>query len=451
MTGSTMVSRHGSALRQAPGIIVVVALVFALGLRFGVTLGILPRVGTYADIPLVWGAFVMAILVHRGVYGPARVLCVWIGAFAFAVFVSWAVHPSELIRPLLFLMLMGEPFAAVAALWVAPPSLWTRRVIGFTAVGLLAVQIPVAAAQFVLGTGDDRVQGTLSGAFAGAHVLGGVCLVGAAWLFLRREGSANWRLPLAVGLLVIPLISDAKQVLLASPALLLGVPFRRRWRIWMASLVVVGLLAFIALAALPGSGYARDVVRATFSSDGGKAIAGRIVMRELTEDVGSILFGKGPATTVSRAAFLTIEGFVREDSPLRRLGLAPSPITQEVFSATLSVGGAYSSFQSGVSSGLGVLGDLGLFGSIAYLGMFGTVFVAVRRLDTRESIAIAGSWAVFFVLGFAFDWWEQPPMGVLLATLSGLALTGEPGVIATDEKRVADVDLEPSPVGPGPD
>jgi hypothetical protein len=39
----------------------------------------------------------------------------------------------------------------------------------------------------------------------------------------------------------------------------------------------------------------------------------------------------------------------------------------------------------------------------------------------------AGAWAMFAVLGFVYDWWEQPPFSVFLAVISGLALV-DPGV-----------------------
>lgn len=410
-------------IADVPAAAVFVALVSALGLRFAVTFHVLPRAATYADIPLVWAAFLAAIVIRRGRAGDAGTLCRWISAFVVAVAVSWIVHPSELLRPLLYVMLVGEPFAAVAAMWIAPASARLHRLVTLGVIGLLAVQLPVAAVQFVVGSGADRVQGTLSGAFAAAHVIGAVAVIGGAWLLLREEGSMPLRLAIGGGLLLIPFASDAKQVLIASPAMVAGVPYREHRRVWFGILVAVVVGAVVALAALPGSGYARVDVADAFSSDGGKVVAARIVLRAMSEDVGSVVFGKGPAETVTRTAFLTAGGYLREDSPLRAIGLETSPITMEVLEATIAVGGEYSSFRSGVSSALGVLGDLGVVGVVVYLGMLWTVFVSVRRLRSRESIAIAGSWAMFFVLGFVFDWWEQPPVGLLLATLSGLALT----------------------------
>jgi hypothetical protein len=73
-----------------------------------------------------------------------------------------------------------------------------------------------------------------------------------------------------------------------------------------------------------------------------------------------------------------------------------------------------------------VLGDLGLFGVVAYLGLFLSVYLALRRTPGPAAVAAAGGWAMFGVLGLVFDWWEQPPFSVFLAVLTGLALTTSP-------------------------
>ena len=82
------------------------------------------------------------------------------------------------------------------------------------------------------------------------------------------------------------------------------------------------------------------------------------------------------------------------------------------------------SFNSGLSSALGILGDLGLAGTAAYAALYGSLFIAVRRLRSPEAVAATGGWAMWGVLGLVFDWWEQPPLSLVLAVLSGLALTG---------------------------
>jgi hypothetical protein len=70
-----------------------------------------------------------------------------------------------------------------------------------------------------------------------------------------------------------------------------------------------------------------------------------------------------------------------------------------------------------------VLGDLGVAGAATYAVLFGSLFLALRRLRSPEALAATGGWAMWAVLGFVFDWWEQPPFSLVLAVLSALALT----------------------------
>jgi len=137
----------------------------------------------------------------------------------------------------------------------------------------------------------------------------------------------------------------------------------------------------------------------------------------------SLAFGEGPAETVSRAAFLTTPLQLQSDSPLRSLGLKPAKLAVEVQAQATQVSGGRTSFNSGVSSMLGVFGDLGVFGAVAYAGLvFSVVRVLWGRRTALATTATAG-WAMFAVLGFVYDWWEQPPFTVFLGVLTGLALT----------------------------
>ena len=79
-----------------------------------------------------------------------------------------------------------------------------------------------------------------------------------------------------------------------------------------------------------------------------------------------------------------------------------------------------------MSSTLGVFGDLGIFGLSAYVGLLVSLFLGLRREVSPEGKAAAAGFALFMVLGLVFDWWEQPPFGVVLGVLAGLALTASP-------------------------
>ena len=76
-----------------------------------------------------------------------------------------------------------------------------------------------------MGIGDD-VQGTLQGAGAGHHVIGAVATVGAIWIAAMSRYPIAWRCVAVALLASIPFLADAKQVVLALPAILII----GRWR-----------------------------------------------------------------------------------------------------------------------------------------------------------------------------------------------------------------------------
>jgi hypothetical protein len=161
---------------------------------------------------------------------------------------------------------------------------------------------------------------------------------------------------------------------------------------------------------------------------------------KLESDPSSVAFGKGPAETVSRAAFMTTDLFQTEGSPLSVLGLAPASLATEAADTALATSGGGTSLNTGTSSALGVLGDLGVFGIVVYAGLCLSVFLRLRRSRSPEGIAAACGFALFLVLGLIDAWWEQPPIGVFIAVLAGLALTDP------SEVRRRDRPAELSPV-----
>ena len=418
----------GLAAVTAPaGAWALAALLTALTFRGLVTLGALPSIATYLDIPLAWGALAVALLQGMPQSPAARRAARLLALLAVAVFVAWAFHPSEPIRPFLYLALLGEPFAVVAALLIDPPGPRLRRAIVRTVAALVAVQVPIAVYQVLRYGIADPVQGTLYGAGAGAHTMAGVVAIGAIWALKGRSGAfALRRLPLGAGMLVVPFLADAKQVILALPAALLATNWRHGW---LRSLIPVGMIAaaLVSLVFLyPAGRYAIGYLHQTREGDGGKTEAAALVWTDLRADPTALAFGRGPAETVSRAAFLTTDLLQGEQSPLRIFDLRPARIALAVQEDALARSGGGTSFNGALSSALGVLGDLGLVGAAVYVTLVGSLFFSLRRLTSPEALAAAAGWAVFAVLGLVFDWWEQPPFSLFLAVLSGLALS-EPG------------------------
>jgi hypothetical protein len=232
-----------------------------------------------------------------------------------------------------------------------------------------------------------------------------------------------------ITLMVIPFIADAKQVILATPAVLLaaGAGTSRGLAVARSALVAASVVALFLLA--PAGNTTEKFIERSGQGQGGKQATADFVWRHIHQEPPSIAFGLGPAETVSRAAFMTTDLFQRGGSPLATLGLKPATLAVQAQGTALEASGGGSSFNGGESSALGVVGDLGFFGILVYAGLVLSLFLRLRRERSPEGVAAAAGLAMFVVLGLFFDWWEQPPFGVFIAVLAGLSLTrsSEPG------------------------
>src|SRR5436190_1145927 len=133
----------GVATLTAPsGAWVLCALVAAIGFRGLVQLGVLPSVATFIDLPLAWGALAVGLLKRRSSSRLLTMILRFLAALALAIVLAWAFHPSEVLRPVLYLALLGEPFAIIGALLADPPSPRMRLALERTLLVLLIVQLP---------------------------------------------------------------------------------------------------------------------------------------------------------------------------------------------------------------------------------------------------------------------------------------------------------------------
>jgi hypothetical protein len=404
---------------------VLAALVATMTFKGLTTLGLLPSVAAFVDIPLAWSALLVALLNGRQWSPFVRSQLRWLLVLAVAVMLAAAFNGSQVLRPILYLALLGTPFAIVGALVADPPSARMRSALEWSLLALVLVQIPFAALQLVtLGPADD-ITGTLYGASAGPHVVSAVIVVGAIWILVggRRQGLGLFRLPLVALLITIPFVADAKQVIVALPAIAIAATWRagRLAFVARAALVIAAVVTLFAF--VPAGRQAATFIDQNRSGEGGKQATASLVWAKLREDPVSLAVGKGPAETVSRAAFMTTSVLQKEDTPIKSLGLEPAVIAEEAWAAVTHAPQLETSLNSGVSSMLGVLGDLGVIGFAAYAGLLVSLFVGLRSETSAEGIAAASGFAMFIVLGLVFDWWEQPPFGIVLGVLAGLSLS----------------------------
>ena len=407
------------------------AVIAALTFRALSTLGILPEVAAYFDIPLAWGALLVALSKRRPVSpGAARHLRVLLLLLA-AVAMSWLFNLSEVLRPVAYAALLAAPFAVVGALLLDPPTRTQRRLLVNVAAALAAVQVPLMYGQYFAFGGGDRMQGTLYGAGGGAHLTSAILLLSCVWYFTRDRGDISWRsLAALIPVLVLPILADAKQVVAVMPAVALAWTRHGSRSGWFTRAALGGVVATVLFLFVPAAHTGLAMLKDAQSANKGKVAETEFVWARISADPASLVFGKGPAETVSRAAFLTTNYF--GPSPLHVLGLRPARVPLEAEAKVASnsnvVSGSSgrfvvgSSINSALSSALGILGDLGVLGVLVY----GTLYLTVvrdlyRSTDRLASPAMAG-WIMFAILGFLFDWWEQPPFALFVALLSGLAL-----------------------------
>lgn len=419
---------------RSPTIWVASALVVAIACRGLVGLELVPGFVQFIHLPLAWGALCIALIRGHSQSSLARRATIWLLLLALAVMGSALLNDSEPLRGPVYFAVLGEPFAVVCALLIEPPNRRERTVLSGVCVALIAVQIPLAYMQAATRGIGDTVQGTLYGSGVGAHAVGALVIVGAFWYLgrMRRvlSPTAVFALSAMAGVL---LVSDAKQVAFALPAALLGhrLLSARAFAVGVIALTVIFIIVHFAPA---NSRYAVPYIGRALTGHTGKIAAADLVWENAKSDIPTFLFGQGPAETVSRTAYQTVEAAEEGGSPLQVLGLRPAKTAfeaEDAAAAEVRATGksAYldpfnlASFDSGTSSGVGVFGDVGIIGSITYTGLFMTIFLTLRRRRSPEALAAASGFAMLIVLGFIHDWLEVPAFTLLLGALAGLALT----------------------------
>ncbi|MGH9890450.1 MAG: hypothetical protein ACREA0_00380 [bacterium] len=396
------------------------------------TFGLLPRSFEFIDFPLVVAALFLA-LSRPHVDDPRletarRTITCWLATFSALVFVSSAATGSGYTRAAAALLLTLEPFLVVLVLLYSPPTTTGVMRSRNALIAIALIQIPVAFAQWAATRNNDLVQGTLVGAGAGAHVMAGMLLL-TALLIITTSRQLRFALAFSAAAIGVAVLSDAKGALFAFiPGLAVALMTKtarddshRSKRPWVLGGVAVGVL--LALASYSATPTALGFIQRTFSQSGGKIAVANALVEDLRSSPGHTALGFGPGETVSRFAFLTTPLLLKEGSPVAWLGLGPGSRTLEYHSLASGTNIGASSFTSGQSSALGLLGDYGLLGLFAFGGLIGSVLVAMRRIRGKYAPAAFGAWAMLTPLMLVFDWFEQPPFMLSLALITGLALT----------------------------
>jgi len=426
-----------ATLRLPPAGWIGLALASSWLIRLATETGLAPRPLAFLDFPLVIGGLVVAIAGRSEVRDEsvewARRLVVSMLVVIGAMTISWTLNLSEPQRLIAGILLLLEPFLALVAMAVSPPSAAWRSRLTRLIIGIGVLQVPVALLQRAGSSNPDDIRGTLWGAGAGAHVMTGGLLLSAlvVWAVSRSKVAAA---PLIIGTLVIGTIADAKQVLFVAPLALVAMtlvsrPTGEAVRRWTRPLLAVTAVVAIAVTAnYRVSAHAVDVVQRTVAYRGGKIAVADSLLGRLKSDPTAMVVGFGPGETVSRFAYLTTPLLLKQGSPVQFLGIRQGRLTADLNlvaeQTQQEVGG--SSFTYGQSSALGVLGDYGIVGSSALVFLVLTILRAVlRSKDPLARPAVAG-WAMLIPLAFVFDWLEQPPFMLMLVVVTALAVVPSP-------------------------
>jgi hypothetical protein len=385
----------------------------------------------FVHFPLVLGA-VAAAFMQAKPSRLARSLTVSLTALLAFSFLSWALNGGELLRPVLAWLVFAEPFLLVLALTKAPPEPRAATRLWILVFGIAFLQLPLGILEWiVISHGDpDRVQGTFLNQGAGAHVAGAVALVGVL-AAITRAVSARSRLgrqgfiALAMAMFLLPILSDAKQVIICFiPAALIALVSSgslRLTRLVVPLLMIcLGLIAafrfYKPLQQIGDQGKIEEGLRTKLDS-------ARLIADGVLRTPGGWLAGVGPGNSVSRIALLTSGAEVMETSPVARLGLKTAPLTREILEANAAnYLSNNSSVWTGVSSWVGLAGDLGLLGLTLYLILNAKLWFALGRSSSWAAPAAKGAMVMAALLGFVFSWLEEPGFTLMAGLLIGLAL-----------------------------
>jgi hypothetical protein len=401
--------------------------------RFLVATGFVPAILNFFHFPLAVAAAFVAVTRSAPRLCIARTIGIGCVAMLLLSFVSWLFSGGEFLRPLLTWLVFLEPFLIIYALVRVPPPLVKQKFLWKLTLAIPFAQLPPAMWQaFTLGLGD-YVQGSFVGMGAGHHMAGSVALTGTLILVARYLSgfASKTTLLCAIALLIIPILADAKQNIIASlPALLLlVVTFRSlstRLLVGFSAVGIAILAAFLYYRPLQIA-FDRDVINQALLT---KVESFNLIAGKAGDNAETFLFGLGPGNSVSRVALMGMEEYIKADSPVSFLALQTAPLTPEIWAVGASTQElSRSSVLSGISSWLGLLGDLGVVGLGLYLWMCWKLWQNLRGSSSWEVGVAKAVMVMTGLLGAIYSWLEEPGLTLLAGLVIGL------GLLASDAKN----------------
>ncbi|MCU0565396.1 MAG: hypothetical protein MUF49_02225 [Oculatellaceae cyanobacterium Prado106] len=347
-------------------------------------------------------------------------------ALFLAIATSAFWNDAGIINIILSFLLLSEPFImllAIVGIRMTPSS--TQRFHGWLLaaglINLLFAYIQYFVLKLQVVGGPDAIKGVFLNQGAGHHVGGAVALTSAVYVLNHPAFGALWlRAFLALSFLpqTFPM-SDSKQVVAVFLGSMLLLTLTKIQKIGTAiKYLVISVLAIFGVywaivTLFPGLGYWLNF-SLLVSSFQAKFSVFSIIHDAFTSPF-NWLFGLGPGHTIGRLGWL-IPDYAHI---LKPLGVTATQVTADIFTEndtnhlTNAITG--SSMFSLTFSWAGIWGDLGLFGTGAYLYLW---WVTWRHIcvDNLSKFLVLN----MLLFGAIFSWLEEPGYMLFVVSIIGL-------------------------------
>ena len=421
--------------------------------RVLVSWGVAPSAVNFAHFPLAVAAAVVATLETSEASPLARRMGAGILGLLGVAFASWAWNGGEFLRPVLTWLVFTEPFLLFYALVRSPMGEKQVRAFFVGLLALAALQLPFGLWQAATIGWGDPVAGTFAGLAAGAHVAGAMACLGLLIVLGRSVEPGvlhrgRWVLA-TLALFVLPVIADAKQVIVAFLPPFALVVARASGRRIGPAVAATGLIAALVVSAAYVYTPLQSLLNLRLFQGGieSKVTSAQVVFQKMEPPV-EVLLGLGPGNSMSRVSLLTAGGMVKRSSPVAALGLRTAPTTRELLDSFRSNFMWSSSAWTGISSWLGIFGDFGLLGLLIYSWLGFQIWSASSGLPGYYRGIVSGALLSGLVLGVVYSWLEEPGYTLPLAALCAVAcVAGELELRRQPSEPAAAEVWEPLPSG----
>jgi len=442
--GTTHLRRHGTRSLLPPGAIglplasqaLVLTLAMALGMRLLVSILGLPGILNFAFFPVL----LFGVLISR----PGRTLAESRITRAI-VLVTLTVVASTLANfanPLTAALLwasLATPFLLMRLAATQGHRLGSIATLDRLLTTFLFVQGgAVAFERFALGRSGDAAQGFLAGQGAGHHIVGFIGVGTALYLAMRliEEPAVRGRPSMygaALTGLAMGVITGTLQAFLVAAVVGTSYLLTRKARWPVTSSIAVGTTVLLTVlffwSAFTPAG--RNWYGSEFFANKGQTAT--LIVHEYRDLPHQVFFGLGPGMTATKVSWTGAPG---SDNLTRSLSIEPGRVAEELLELERAKPPfRTSSLASPWSTWLGVWGDLGIFGVIA----FALAWLALARSTlSGAGTQRAGLYLVLYLvlLGVLYNWLEEPVLTIFL----GLAIAD--AIVRASRSRSADVENE---------